>query len=167
MEELFEQLKEQAAKMKDGAIRFTQKVIGKTNNVVDQTKVKLAISDTESKMEEIFTKIGGSVYKSHTDGTKVPDFTEVFAKLDELKNELDDLKEQLCRLQDTKQCPKCNTYNDQKNEYCAKCGNKFGDVSGEETKTNDDDTFTVEADTAEVDTVEVDAADSAAEVDAK
>ena len=159
MEELFEQLKEQAAKMKDGAIRFTQKVIGKTNNVVDQTKVKLAISDTESKMEEIFTKIGGSVYKSHTDGTTAPDFAGVFAKLDELKNELDDLKEQLC--------PKCNTYNDQKNEYCAKCGNKFGDVSGEETKTNADDTFTVEADTAEVDTVEVDAADSAAEVDAK
>ncbi|MBQ2670049.1 MAG: hypothetical protein IJG06_04755, partial [Clostridia bacterium] len=122
-----------------------------TNNVVDQTKVKFAISDTQSKMEDIFTKVGGALYKSHTEGTDAPDFTEIFAKLDELKNELDDIKEQLCRLKDTTQCPDCSTFNDKNNEYCSKCGRKFDDVDGEKPEAEDDGTFTVEVDETEGD----------------
>lgn len=151
MEEILEQIKVYAGKAKDSAVKLTHKVIGKTNNVVDQTKVKFAISDTQSKMEDIFTKIGGAIYKSHTEGNEAPDLTEVFAKLDELKNELDDLKGQLCRLKDTKQCPYCNTFNDKKNEYCAKCGKKLDGIETEEpvteteeTKAEEEDVFTVE-----------------------
>lgn len=147
MEEFIEQIKEQAVKVKDGAVKLTHKVIGKTGNVVDQTKVKFAISDTKSKMEDIFTKIGGALYKSHVNGDDAPDFAETFAKLDELKNELDDLKDQLCRLKDTKQCPSCSTYNDKNNEFCAKCGRKFeeqDEVEEEEAEADEEAVFTVE-----------------------
>ena len=144
MEEIWEQIKEQAVKVKDSAVQLTQKFIGKTNNVVDQTKIKFAMSDTQSKMEDIFTKIGSAVYKSHTDGVEAPEFTEIFAKLDDLKHEYEDLKEQLCRLQDTKQCPKCNTYNNNENDYCSKCGYRFDETVKAETAQATETVETVE-----------------------
>ena len=63
MEEMFDRIKEHAYKAKDGAVKLTKTVIGKTNNVVSQTKVKFAISETEDKIKEIYGEPHMSVIK--------------------------------------------------------------------------------------------------------
>ena len=98
MNDVMETIKEQAVKLKDGAVKLTHKVIGKTNNVVDQTKVKFAISDINGKIKDVYAKMGEEIYKSHTDGTAAPDFTEEFEKLGGMFGEIADLNEQLNEL---------------------------------------------------------------------
>ena len=45
MEEVFDKIKEHASKAKDSAVQVTKTVIEKTNNIVNQTKLKFSISD--------------------------------------------------------------------------------------------------------------------------
>lgn len=147
MEEILEKIKVHAGKVKDGAVKLTHKVIGKTNNVVDQTKVKFAISDTQNKINELFAEVGREIYACHTNGSDSPDFSDTFAKLGDLHNEVEDLCEQLSRLKNTKQCPACNTYNDKNNEYCAKCGEKLS--VEDEAEDTADEVVTVAAEDVE------------------
>ena len=67
MEEVFDKIKEHAYKAKDGAVKLTRTVIDKTNNVVNQTKLKFAISETEDKIKDIYTEIGKAVYEKYAD----------------------------------------------------------------------------------------------------
>ena len=137
MNDVMETIKEQAVKLKDGAVKLTHKVIGKTNNVVDQTKVKFAISDINGKIQDVYAKMGEALYKSHTDGTAAPDFTEEFEKLSGMHGEVADLNAQLNELKETKQCASCGTYNDKDNGYCSKCGAPLGDAVEEEPVTEE------------------------------
>lgn len=132
MDNVVDKIKEEAIKLKDGAIKLTHKVIGKTNNVVDRTKVKFAISDINGKINDIYAKIGEELYKSHTDGTTAPDFSEEFASLDGMHGEITDLNDQLSELKEAKLCTGCGTYNDKDNEYCSKCGAPLNGEAGEE-----------------------------------
>ena len=50
MEEVFDKIKEHANKAKDSAVQVTKTVIEKTNNIVNQTKLKFSISETKSKI---------------------------------------------------------------------------------------------------------------------
>ena len=47
MEEVFDKIKEHANKAKDSAVQVTKTVIEKTNNIVNQTKLKFSISETK------------------------------------------------------------------------------------------------------------------------
>ena len=65
MEEVFDKIKEHANKAKDSAVQVTKTVIEKTNNIVNQTKLKFSISETKSKIKDIYTEIGKSVYETY------------------------------------------------------------------------------------------------------
>ena len=64
MEEVFDKINEPANKAKDSAVQVTKTVIEKTNNIVNQTKLKFSISETKSKIKDIYTEIGKSVYEN-------------------------------------------------------------------------------------------------------
>lgn len=126
MEEMFDKIKEQAYKAKDGAVKLTKTVIGKTNNVVNQTKVKFAISETEDKIKEIYCEMGKTAYERYKDsGNCCESVAEKCGKIDALMDELSDLKEQLAELKETVKCPNCGGYNHTDDAYCSKCGEKL------------------------------------------
>ncbi len=126
MEEVFDKLKEHASKAKDGALKLTKTVIGKTNNVVSQTKLKFAISETEDKIKEIYSEIGKSIYDSYkTDGNTDGKLSEKCRKIDALMLEAAELKEQLAELKETVKCSDCGAYNHSEDVYCSKCGKKL------------------------------------------
>ena len=56
MEEVFDKIKEHANKAKDSAVQVTKQSL-KTNNIVNQTKLKFSISETKSKIKDIYTEI--------------------------------------------------------------------------------------------------------------
>ena len=127
MEEVFDKIKEKAYKAKDGAVKLTKNVIDKTNNVVNQTKLKFAISETESKIEDIYAEIGKVVYEKYADTNEAccEFVAEKCGKIDALKEEAAELKEQLEQLKETVKCPVCGAYNGTEDVYCSKCGEKL------------------------------------------
>ena len=91
MEEVFDKIKEHANKAKDSAVQVTKTVIEKTNNIVNQTKLKFSISETKSKIKDIYTEIGKSVYENYkSTGEVIDDMEEKFAKIDAMTEEVAD-----------------------------------------------------------------------------
>ena len=116
MEEVFDKIKEHANKAKDSAVQVTKTVIEKTNNIVNQTKLKFSISETKSKIKDIYTEIGKSVYENYKSTGEV----------------IDDMEENV-------KCPKCGAYNHSDDVYCSKCGERIYNVNSDDTDSYDDD----------------------------
>ena len=126
MEEVFDKIKVQANRAKDEAKKWTKTVIDKTNNVVNQTKLKFAINETKDKINEIYAEIGKTVYEESEVGGNIGDAVrEKCEKIDALQIELGELKEQLAELKETVKCPKCGAYNHIDDVFCSKCGEKL------------------------------------------
>ena len=133
MEEVFDKIKEHASKAKDSAVQVTKTVIEKTNNIVNQTKLKFSISETESKIKDIYTEIGKSVYENYkSTGEVIDDMEEKFGKIDAMAEEVNELKENV-------KCPKCGAYNHSDDVYCSKCGERIYNVNSDDTDSYDDD----------------------------
>ena len=139
MEEVFDKLKEHANKAKDSGAG-DKTVIEKTNNIVNQTKLKFSISETKSKIKDIYTEIGKSVYETYkSTGEVIDDMEEKFAKIDAMTEEVNELKEQLYQLKENVKCPKCGAYNHSDDVYCSKCGERIYNVNSDDTDSYDDD----------------------------
>lgn len=140
MEEVFDKIKEHANKDKDSAVQVTKTVIEKINNIVNQTKLKFSISETKSKIKDIYTEIGKSVYENYkSTGEVIDDMEEKFAKIDAMTEEVNELKEQLYQLKENVKCPKCGAYNHSDDVYCSKCGERIYNVNSDDTDSYDDD----------------------------
>lgn len=126
MDEVFDKIKEQAYKAKDGAVKLTKTVIDKTNNVVNQTKLRFAISETKEKIEDVYTEIGKTVYEKYQNDGEICDCViEKCGKIDALSDELAELKENLAELKENVKCSECGSYNHSDDVYCSKCGTKL------------------------------------------
>ena len=121
-------------------MQVTKTVIEKTNNLVNQTKLKFSISETKSKIKDIYTEIGKSVYENYkSTGEVIDDMEEKFAKIDAMTEEVNELKEQLYQLKENVKCPKCGAYNHSDDVYCSKCGERIYNVNSDDTDSYDDD----------------------------
>lgn len=121
-------------------MQVTKTVIEKTNNIVNQTKLKFSISETKSKIKDIYTEIGKSVYENYkSTGEVIDDMEEKFAKIDAMTEEVNELKEQLYQLKENVKCPKCGAYNHSDDVYCSKCGERIYNVNSDDTDSYDDD----------------------------
>ena len=121
-------------------MQVTKTVIEKTNNIVNQTKLKFSISETKSKIKDIYTEIGKSVYENYkSTGEVIDDMEEKFAKIDAMTEEVNELKEQLYQLKENVKCPKCGAYNHSDDVYCSKCGERIYNENSDDTDSYDDD----------------------------
>ncbi len=129
MEEVLDKIKTQAGKAKDGAVKITKTVIDKTNNVVNQTKLRFALGETNNKITDVYAEIGKDIYKAYRSGMDLAsDETQAKCeKIDSLREELAELKAQLAELRDCVECPRCGEYNNTEHKYCSKCGEKLTD----------------------------------------
>ena len=111
---------------KDSATKLAKTAITRTTAAVDITKLNLAKSDTEGKINKLYQKIGESVYAQYKDGAIFDgDIPEVAVEIDKFKAELDEIIEQLAALKNTVTCPSCGYQNPKDSAFCAKCGGKM------------------------------------------
>ena len=104
------------------------------------TKLKFSISETKSKIKDIYTEIGKSVYENYkSTGEVIDDMEEKFGKIDAMTEEVNELKEQLYQLKENVKCPKCGAYNHSDDVYCSKCGERIYNVNSDDTDSYDDD----------------------------
>ena len=101
---------------------------------------KQTTSETKSKIKDIYTEIGKSVYENYkSTGEVIDDMEEKFAKIDAMTEEVNELKEQLYQLKENVKCPKCGAYNHSDDVYCSKCGERIYNVNSDDTDSYDDD----------------------------
>ncbi len=106
--------------------KAAQTVSNKSNEFVEKTKCKSAISSAEDQITKAYAEIGRYYYESHLSGELFEGFVaDKCALIDELKEKLEELKLRLAQLNDEKLCPKCGEKCAESAVYCSKCGYRF------------------------------------------
>lgn len=125
MEKFFDTIKTYASKAKDETTKVAKHVWGKTNDLVDQTKISVAISETERKIDDIYKEIGAIVCENYNSGEEYgTQINECCEKVDSLKEEIASLQKELAKLKSGVQCA-CGQYNNKDAVYCSSCGEKI------------------------------------------
>ena len=99
----------------------------KTNKFAKETKLKIAMNDNKSKIEDIYEEIGRKVYEKHVRDADV-DISELIqedcSRIDVLADEIEIARKEILSLKDKKQCPNCSYEIDLDYHYCPNCGKK-------------------------------------------
>lgn len=99
----------------------------KTGKIAKETKLKMAINENKSKINDIYKEIGAKVYEKHIREEEINidnKLTEDCMKIDVLADEIEDYRKEILELKDRKQCKKCSKEMDVEFNYCPNCGEK-------------------------------------------
>lgn len=106
--------------------RTTKAVVQKSNDMVELTKLKLAIGNAENEARDVMCEIGGLVYEAYRSGAGETELVEKkCAQLDEIREVIAEKKSEYARLRNMKHCPKCHKENDDDALFCSACGEKL------------------------------------------
>ncbi len=125
MEEILDKIKDGASKAKDGAGRFAKEVAKHTTKVITKTKLAYLINEANSKIKDIYTKIGEDIYENRLNPDNL-DFADEFEQIDRLKQDIEELNEKKAELKNSVRCNECGEYSSKNAEYCSKCGAPIG-----------------------------------------
>ncbi|ERI95206.1 hypothetical protein HMPREF1982_00431 [Clostridiales bacterium oral taxon 876 str. F0540] len=95
----------------------------KSENLIEISKLNMAISSEEKMIDDIYIKIGQKVYKDYKEN-KVIDksLKDKCEEIVEIEKDVNSLKKKLLKIKDKKACKKCGTEMDRDAEFCPKCG---------------------------------------------
>ena len=97
-----------------------------SNDAVEFTKLKFKINELNDKINELYAKIGKIVYESSINEDVDADSVEtICAEIGELRQQLEQLGEELAAVTNKTTCPTCKAKIDADSTYCAKCGSKI------------------------------------------
>ena len=98
----------------------------KTGKLAKETKLKFKMGELKSKIEDIYEEIGKKVYEKHVQKEDISanDLLEECKKIDDLSNEIEEIRHQCLDLKDKKVCQKCFKEIDKTMKFCPECGAK-------------------------------------------
>ena len=139
MSTIWDDLKDKLSQAKEGAGKIAKIALDKTTNAVDITKLNIAKSEADSKINKLYAKIGEVIYEQYKDGTEFDGVIgESLIEIDRFKEESENLKAQIAELKSTAPCPSCGQQNDKSSEYCSKCGAKLLNDTEDEAPEDDE-----------------------------
>ncbi len=97
----------------------------KTGKIAKETKLKFRMGELKSKIEDVYEEIGKKVYEKHVKKEEISiekDLSEECKNIDEMSNEIENLRQECLELKDKKQCPKCFKEIDKNMKFCPECG---------------------------------------------
>ena len=98
--EFMKKVEELSKKVGDTASSTYNTVADKSGKLIEETKLKIAISDKETDIDEIYEEIGKTVYNAYKAGEDVgKEFTKQGKKIDKLNEEIGSLKRQIHEIQ--------------------------------------------------------------------
>jgi len=113
-------------KVKEAVTGVTKTAVDKSNELVEVTKLKLAIRDAENEIEKHFREIGEAVYnasKSEVDPSEI--ITSGCEAIEGKYKELAEMREKLREYKNIKVCPSCGCEVPTDSAFCNKCGEKM------------------------------------------
>ena len=96
-----EKVEEIGKKVGDTATNAYNTVADKSGKLIEETKMKVSISDKEADIEEIYEEMGKAIYDSFKAGEDVgKDYAKECKKIDKLNDEIKKTNEFLNRLKE-------------------------------------------------------------------
>lgn len=108
----------------------------KTSKLAKIAKLKMNLNEKKSIIEEEYENIGKKVYEKHIREENISikeDLNEECKKIDILSSEIQEIRNEILKLNEKKQCKNCFTEIEDEFSYCPICGKKQ-----ENTKTRDE-----------------------------
>lgn len=99
----------------------------KTSKLAKEAKFRMKINENKSDINDLYKEIGRKVYEKHVREENIDiksELEEECTKIDVLSAEIETCLKSILELKDRKQCEKCHTEIDVKNDFCPKCGAK-------------------------------------------
>lgn len=95
----------------------------KSENLIEISKLNMAISSEEKMIDDIYIKIGQRIYKDFNEN-KITDksLKDKCQEIAEIEKDVNSLKKKMLKLKDKKVCKKCGAEMDRSAEFCPKCG---------------------------------------------
>ena len=95
----------------------------KTGEVVESSKLKYQVKQTEWDIEKAYAKLGAIVYESKRSSEDLSDVISIsVAEIDDLNLKLDLLEEKLRAYKNVNKCLACGKDNDANLAFCGYCG---------------------------------------------
>ena len=96
----------------------------KANEIVSVQKLRIEVSQLESKMSNTLKKLGTEIYKQR-ENEAFAEFADIFTELDAAAAEINAKNAEISRIKGRKECDKCGSFNEESAAYCSKCGRQF------------------------------------------
>lgn len=99
--------------------------VNKSNELVEATKLKFAISDAENEIKKLYEKMGKGIYDSFKSGEEPSeDLKDTCEQIDKLYESIEELRAKLREYKKVKLCKSCGAEMDIDSSFCSKCGEK-------------------------------------------
>lgn len=119
MEKIFEDFKKTLS-------RAAGRVAKKSGEMLETSKLTLAISGANSDIRDLYEKIGKMIYEGYKDNAvSSEDVTAHCEVIDAKFAEILMLRQSLNELKCLRTCPICNAEVSKESTFCAKCGEKL------------------------------------------
>lgn len=123
--EFMKKVEELSKKVGDTASKSYNTVADKSGKLIEETKLKMSISDKESDITDIFEEIGKAVYESYKSGEDVgKEFTKQGKKIDKLKDEIAEMNKKILFNKNLRVCESCGETISLESKFCTNCGEK-------------------------------------------
>lgn len=95
----------------------------KTADFLEVARLKMDAAETEKELSYTMEGLGRLLYDEKKTGEdRSSQMEDGFRRADELHARLNELRDQICRVQKAARCRQCGTANPEDAAYCKKCG---------------------------------------------
>lgn len=118
--DFFNKLTKKAKETYEGASK-------KTGELAKEAKLKMKMNENKSEINDLYQEIGKKVYEKHVLSEEINikiDLEDECTKIDILSAEIETCLNQIRKLKDKKQCPKCFNEIELSAKFCNNCGAK-------------------------------------------
>lgn len=133
--EFMKKVEEISKKVGDTATTTYNTVADKSGKLIEETKLKIAISDKETDIDEIYEEIGKVVYNAYKAGEDVgKEFAKQGKKIDKLNEEIKEMNKKILFNKNLRVCESCGETIPLLSKFCTNCGEKQKAVKFKEEK---------------------------------
>lgn len=112
--------------LKGKVTHATHTVAKKSTELVEITKLKVAISDTEASINKTMRQMGEALYEAYKTGAEsYTSLEENCEEIDAAYARIEELQARISELKNAKVCPNCKKEMEREAAFCSGCGEKF------------------------------------------
>ena len=111
----------------------------KAGNVIDKSKLRLALLDIRTELSKKYRMLGKVCYAAQTTGKNYDkNIEKLVAAITELNNQLAKINDMIAKSEKKTKCAVCGTYNNHGAVFCSKCGTKIEQTPNDEDISQDE-----------------------------
>ena len=104
------------------AKELAQTASEKSQEFYQISKLKIEIGELKLKRDKNFNAIGKQVYDAKKAGEELPSFDALVEEIDLLNADIEEKKDAISEIKNSKRCPNCGADISEDDPFCAKCG---------------------------------------------